>query len=195
MARKQTITDNQILAAAREIFLAEGFEASTADIAARAGVSSGSIFKRFPTKEALFFAAMNDHPITAIWVDELDKLLGKGDLRANLAHIAHHIYRTTRERLPKVMIAWSIRRPDHAETVKDVALTDALRLALFIGEEVSLGRLRPCDPAAVAQVIFGTATSLSLLEILQDAPIPIVEDLIHGVISVLWASIAPEKGG
>jgi AcrR family transcriptional regulator len=45
MARVTTITDEQILSAAREVFLAQGFNAPATDIAKRAGISSGSILK------------------------------------------------------------------------------------------------------------------------------------------------------
>ena len=48
MARPQTIHTDTILAAARDEFLAQGFTtATTARIAKRAGVSEGTIFKRF----------------------------------------------------------------------------------------------------------------------------------------------------
>ena len=58
MARTARITEERILEAAREVFLAEGFGAQTAKIAQRAGVSEGSIFKRFATKEALFYVLL-----------------------------------------------------------------------------------------------------------------------------------------
>ena len=58
MGRPVHISKERILAAARSVFLEHGFSASTAKVAQAAGVSEGSIFKRFPTKEALFVAAM-----------------------------------------------------------------------------------------------------------------------------------------
>lgn len=54
MARSRSITDEQILEAARAVFLEDGFSASTLEIARRAGISEASIFKRFSTKENLF---------------------------------------------------------------------------------------------------------------------------------------------
>lgn len=50
MARPVAIHDPTILDAAREVFLLRGAAATTAEVARRAGVSEGSIFKRYRTK-------------------------------------------------------------------------------------------------------------------------------------------------
>ena len=46
----------RIVAAAMEVFAARGLEASTAEIAARAGVGEATLFRRFPTKDDLVTA-------------------------------------------------------------------------------------------------------------------------------------------
>jgi AcrR family transcriptional regulator len=46
----------RIVAAAMEVFAERGLEASTADIAARAGVGEATLFRRFPTKDDLITA-------------------------------------------------------------------------------------------------------------------------------------------
>jgi AcrR family transcriptional regulator len=46
----------RIVAAATEVFAERGLEASTADIAARAGVGEATLFRRFPTKDDLITA-------------------------------------------------------------------------------------------------------------------------------------------
>ena len=54
MTTQQPITRNRILAAALDLFLAAGVEAtSVADICSAAGVSNGSFFHHFPSKEEL----------------------------------------------------------------------------------------------------------------------------------------------
>src|SRR6185503_14433988 len=58
MARKRTIADADVLQAAREVLLESGTFGSTRDIAARAGISEATLFKRYPTKTALFLAAL-----------------------------------------------------------------------------------------------------------------------------------------
>jgi AcrR family transcriptional regulator len=51
----------RILAAAEEVFGAHGALGSTEDVAARAGVGIATVFRHFPTKEALIEAALLRH--------------------------------------------------------------------------------------------------------------------------------------
>lgn len=50
----------RILEAAREVFAREGLDASVADVAQRAGVGTATIFRRFPTKDDLVAAMLED---------------------------------------------------------------------------------------------------------------------------------------
>ncbi len=58
MGRRKRLDDSEILAIARDVFIREGFGASTRAIAQQAGVSETVLFQRFRTKPELFFAAM-----------------------------------------------------------------------------------------------------------------------------------------
>jgi len=58
----------RVLDAAAEVFAAEGPDASVDEIAKRAGVGHGTVFRRFPTKDDLMFAVIERH------VEELRKL-------------------------------------------------------------------------------------------------------------------------
>jgi AcrR family transcriptional regulator len=50
-----------ILAAADDAFAAEGIGVAVDDIARRAGVGAGTLYRHFPTKESLFEAVLLDH--------------------------------------------------------------------------------------------------------------------------------------
>lgn len=50
----------RLLAAAEAVFLERGAEASMEDVAKRAGVGIGTLYRRFPTRDALFAAAYSD---------------------------------------------------------------------------------------------------------------------------------------
>src|SRR6266568_1718289 len=50
----------KVLHAAREAFAASGFGVPLDEIAARAGVGPGTVYRHFPTKEALFEAVVAD---------------------------------------------------------------------------------------------------------------------------------------
>jgi AcrR family transcriptional regulator len=58
MPRPQKHTDAEILAVAREVFLAHGAHAPTALVAERLGLSEAALFKRFGTKQALVMASV-----------------------------------------------------------------------------------------------------------------------------------------
>lgn len=58
MGRPRTIDDDALLAAARGVFQTHGHTATTRDVARAAGISQAVLYQRFPTKDALFFAAM-----------------------------------------------------------------------------------------------------------------------------------------
>ena len=51
----------RVLDAAAEVFAVEGPEASIDEIAKRAGVGHGTVFRRFPTKDDLMFAVIERH--------------------------------------------------------------------------------------------------------------------------------------
>ncbi len=51
---------DRVLSAAAEVFDAQGLDASVADIARAAGVGMGTLYRRFPTKDALIDALVHD---------------------------------------------------------------------------------------------------------------------------------------
>jgi AcrR family transcriptional regulator len=58
MGRQKTITDDELLRIARNIFRAHGHTATTREIAQAAGISEAILYQRFASKDELFFAAM-----------------------------------------------------------------------------------------------------------------------------------------
>ncbi|MEZ4301043.1 MAG: TetR/AcrR family transcriptional regulator [Polyangiaceae bacterium] len=58
MGRPRSISDEAVLDAAREVFLAEGAGASVLAVARRAGISHAAIHQRFGSKEDLLLAAL-----------------------------------------------------------------------------------------------------------------------------------------
>jgi len=62
----------RILAAAEEVFAEQGASASTEEVASRAGVAIGTVFRHFPTKDDLLRAIMKN--LLAHLVDEVDAL-------------------------------------------------------------------------------------------------------------------------
>ncbi len=198
VARPVTITDEQILEAARHVFLKDGRDASTVEIARLAGVSEGSIFRRFTTKEALFRAAIKP-PAVPSWVRELDILSGKGDMRGNLRQIAHEIIRFAQQRMPLVMLGWS-HKPSADNSVPDedepAFVRDSRRFAEFLQQEVDRGRLRPCKVEMVARLLLGPCINVVLDSVLRKEPLGAeeIDRFADDLIETLWEGIAPLAG-
>jgi AcrR family transcriptional regulator len=60
MGRRKTISDQEVLRVARDVFRTQGHTATTRQIADAAGISEAVLYQRFGSKDELFFAAM--HP-------------------------------------------------------------------------------------------------------------------------------------
>jgi len=60
LRRDAQLNRERIIAAAREVFAARGLSASLDDVAQHAGVGVGTVYRRFPTKEALLEIALDE---------------------------------------------------------------------------------------------------------------------------------------
>ncbi|UUZ82401.1 TetR/AcrR family transcriptional regulator [Paenibacillus sp. P26] len=54
-------TGNGLLEVANEVFASEGLSVQIDEIASRAGVGVGTVYRHFPTKESLFEAVIASH--------------------------------------------------------------------------------------------------------------------------------------
>ena len=198
MARPVTISDEQILEAARTVFLRDGVNASTIEIARLARISEASIFRRFPTKDALFRAAVKP-PAVPAWVRELDGLVGVGDLRENLVHVARQIIHLSQQILPLAMVGWG-NKPDMdpsgagpSEPEESPILRDRRRLVHYLAQEAARGRLRPCDVDVVARMLFGPCLTFVMESIFVKQPLTPgdVDAFARSLVDALWDGIAP----
>ena len=195
MARTRSITDEQILAAARAEFLERGIQATTADVARRAGIAEGTIFNRFKTKHELFVSAMNlDEPD---WFAFVDKKVGQGEPRTTLIEIALEILQFFRQLMPIMMMGWANPSPRGIPPMLEGPNPPPLRaikkLAGFFEAEMRANRLRRHDPEVVARCFLGSLQSYVFFELLMKAqdelPLP-PEMHVRGVVNLLWNGLA-----
>ena len=196
MARPITISDEQILEAARLVFVRDGINATTKEIARQAGIAEGSIFRRFPTKEALFCAAVMK-PQPPAWVRELDSLAGVGDARENLTRIALEMIRFSQVMLPLVMVGWSSKAGQSVEGAaggEPPGVRDRRLLTDHLQKEMAAGRLRTCNAEAAARMLFGACLNFVMDRLALKQPIPQdeISAFVSGVVDALWDGIAPE---
>ncbi len=196
MGRPAVVSTEQILEAARELFLEQGFGVTTAVIARRAGVSEGSIFKRFASKEELFFAALGipDPP----WTAGLEEGAGQGEITENLRLLLLSLIEFFRELLPRVTVLWSCRGlakgPSFWQDWPDSPPMRGLKqLTQYLDREMALSRIRPCNAEVLARVLLGSAQNFIFLEMMGihlEKPMA-APDYVRDFIDILFRGLLP----
>ncbi|NJK46386.1 MAG: TetR/AcrR family transcriptional regulator [Pleurocapsa sp. SU_196_0] len=195
MARTATITTEQILEAARVVFLEQGVNATTVDVAHRAGISSASIFKRYPTKEALFFAAMSQMPERRVWTPELEASIGHGDPRADLLLIAQRIAAYTAEMVPRMMLLRSMGESPELPAPPRVD-NDLAAMIAYFGREMGLGRIVAGDPTIPALALLHATAGFALGQARQPATTLVdTTRFLQDFVGLLWRGLEPTEEG
>ena len=73
LRRDAAANRERVLAAAAEVFHEQGLGAGLEDVARRAGVGVGTLYRRFPTREALLEALLQD--LLQVYLDEAERAL------------------------------------------------------------------------------------------------------------------------
>lgn len=198
MARPVTIDEETILEAARAVFLERGIAATTAEVAERAGVSEGSVFRRFKTKHELFRAAMERGHPEPPWLPALLERVGRGDVKQQLVQLSLESIEHLRIVVPLVMLSWSNPTPAGLPCELTEPNPPPLRvlrqLSAYFEAEMRLGRIRRQDPEIVARTFMGATWSFAQLELIVRAqeilPLP-AETFARGLVELLFVGMEP----
>jgi AcrR family transcriptional regulator len=195
MGRPKTIETADLLRVARTVFLAEGAYGSTKEIAKRAKISEAALFKRFPTKAALFAAAMAppEPDIDAIFA----KARVEKDPRRALQVLARSVlahYRTAMPRMlhlithPAVGIGAFHDRLGHSAPVPlDLAIANFLR------ELNAKGSIRVPNVQPAAALLVAALHSVVLFELMGVHGGAVPDAAVNAMIDVVWSGLKPEK--
>src|SRR5215212_3071590 len=127
--KRSRAVDDALLAAALEVLRVEGYAALTmAAVFERAGVSSASLYRRWPSKKDLVVAALESLTPTPAGIDT-------GSFAGDLAAFLDDVARSLRARLQRVpaSLTFEMRRyPD---------LSDALREAFLAPRLAEIGEI------------------------------------------------------
>jgi AcrR family transcriptional regulator len=179
--RPPVISDDRLLEAAREVFLARGIRATTAEVAERAQISEGTIFHRYKTKDAFFRAAMQFDPEEVLKIaDTLMPRVGDGDLRSTLVALALRVMSYGRIAVPMMMMAWSNPGGEYSfekmmvdeKMVANKQLVQDRWLRGLRGlfdAEIERGRLAPVDSEMLTRMFVGTLRDYCFRELLSNA--------------------------
>jgi AcrR family transcriptional regulator len=205
MPRPVSIQDDVILRAAREIFLAKGWDATTSEIAAKAGVSHGIIFKRFKTKQALFQSAMQEQ---SDWGHAIAELLnsgvGRNDVETTLCDVGSIFVQKFLTMIPALMMSWS-NKPENVSDAEQAAAdgkaraTQALKavktIAAYLEAESRRGRIRHTEFEVVAQAFVGALWHHSFLQVMLGGKTGPAKErrYVKRLVQSLWIGLEPES--
>jgi len=165
MARRVSIQNDAILEAARTIFLRYGFQAATARVAREAGISEGSIFKRFKTKSDLFLAAMQVESKFQAWQEQLMRSVGIGDIRKTLEAAGRKLLLQIQTIMPRiVMVRSSGIMIAGAGRLSNQPPPEIKILTAYFKAETRQGRLKISAPEALAHMFVGALSHYAFCE-------------------------------
>jgi AcrR family transcriptional regulator len=204
LGRPRTIDNEEILEAARAIFLERGTVATTADVAKRVGISQASIFKRFSTKQELFLAAMVAGRHRQDLLEQFRNRTEEAGIRLALVELGQKLIPFFRQALPLLLLSWSNRGefgfPKQVITGSFPPAQAAQEIVAFIESEMKAGRLRKQDPWLVTRAFVGALQNYVLLEIVTKGAFVVgpacgPDAYVKGIVEVLWGGIAPKGSG
>ncbi len=193
MARPRTIEDGDILRTAREVFIVDGAQGSTREIARRLNISEASLFKRYPTKVALFLAAMA--PPTPDTEGLLALARVEPDTHKALQVIGLMTMRYFREAIPRMLPL--ITHPGIGleallgQFGESPATTFHLAIATFLGERQRQGELAPVEPRVGAALIVAALHSVALFELTGMHGGAVSDSMLRAMLDALWHGLAP----
>ena len=150
-ARRKDARPGELLAAALDLFVEKGYAATRVEeVAIRAGVSKGTLFLYFPSKEELFKSVVRTHISGhfAIWSEEIEQFEGSSQemLRDCLLSWWKHIGSTKASGIPKLMMSEARNFPElGAFYQQEVVQPGEALVSRILQRGISRGEFRPMD--------------------------------------------------
>ncbi len=157
--RRKAERPGEIIDAALELFVAKGFMATRLDeVAQRAGVSKGTLYLYFDSKEALFKAVVETLVVPEIVRTEQLIDAYEGSATELIRQFVQQWWQTVGESrvcgLPKLIISESGNFPELARFYVE-QVVDRVRnvIAKLIKRGIATGEFKSCDPVYVARLL------------------------------------------
>jgi TetR/AcrR family transcriptional regulator len=150
-ARRRKARPGELLAAALDLFVEKGYAATRVeDVAKRAGVSKGTLFLYFPSKQELFKAVVRENISGRFeeWSEEINQFQGSSQqmLRYCLHTWWERIGATKASGIPKLMMSEAHNFPELASFYQhDVMRPGSALIERILRRGVERGEFRPMD--------------------------------------------------
>ena len=172
---------DRIVEVAREVFREQGYDASLDEVAKRAGVGPGTLYRHFPKRENLVDAIMQ------AWADSIDTAADKalaheGSTRdVLLAWFESYVALISLHKGGPAKLTTAMGDPNSPIRTKCQALSDANRKV--IGTLAETGELRAgVDALQLCRLVGGVATVADQSELDTAAIRPLLEVVADGLI-------------
>lgn len=166
--RRKDARPQELLAAALTQFVERGFAATRLeDVARRAGVSKGTLYLYFASKEELFKAVVREHIVHAIGAAEQTVASYEGHsgdlLRTILMTWWDQIGATELAGITKLMMAEANNFPDLAQFYNEEVIARGNGLiSSVLTRGLARGEFRPHDPAVMTHVLTAPVVMLMM---------------------------------
>lgn len=206
--RRKDARPSELTAAALALFVEKGFAATRLDeVAARAGVSKGTLYLYFPSKEELFKAVIREGMLPLL--SEGEELVGRmpgpaGELfRAIVLRWWEMVGQGPLGGIPKLIFAEACNFPELARFYADEVIRRGERLmAQVLQRGIDTGEFRRFDVEVMVHLLFAPlimrVISMHSLDCCGVGNVP-VEAYLHEYLEVmlrgLGAGAAPKKRG
>ena len=187
----------KLISAAAEVFAEKGYDgAGVAEIARRAGYTTGAIYGRFTGKAELLVTAIEAHSD-----DELERLFNEhrfeGRITDILTTVGSHLVTDEPDRTNDLLLeafVASRRDPEVRVRMQEALDLRSNSLAALVAEAQTTGAIDPVlDPEAVVRFCHAVGFGFMLFRAV-DLPLPAAkpwEDLITRLVNALEAPSAP----
>ena len=180
--RRKEDRPGELLEAALETFRAKGFAATRMeDIAARAGVSKGTIYLYYPSKLAIFEALVRETLLPNLSRVEAavaaSPLGAAGTLRMIAGAVAEIAANSRMVGVPKIILSEAGNFPDLARFYRTEVIGRGLGMvAGVIARGVAAGEFRQVDPEIAARLFFSPLILSALWQVtfapIEENPVP-----------------------
>ncbi|HYD82247.1 MAG TPA: TetR/AcrR family transcriptional regulator [Paucimonas sp.] len=166
--RRKEARPQELLAAALDLFVERGYAATRLDdVAARAGVSKGTLYLYFANKEELFKAVVRENMVPAL--DQAENIIAH--YQGSAADLLRDILKGWWERvgntqlsgLPKLIMAESSNFPEVAAFYYEEVISRANSMVISVLQRgIDSGEFRPMDTAQMMNVVIAPMLMLMM---------------------------------
>lgn len=201
--RRKDARPQELIAAALDLFVERGYAATRLDqVAARAGVSKGTLYLYFPGKEELFKAVVRETVVPIL--GEAEDAIGRcqGSSAALFREIVlgwwERFGNTKLSGIAKLMIAESGNFPELARFYhEEVIRRGNAMIARLLERGVAAGEFRPCDAQRMTEVIVAPMLMLMLWKHSFGCHVESIDSAVyldHFIDLCLRGLVAPAQG-